>query len=74
MRQLINSELLKISPEQAKQLIFAIAFHNNGDISDDPTIGVCWDADRLDLPRVNILPDAKYLSTQAAKDLMWKMS
>jgi uncharacterized protein len=27
------------------------------------TIGCCWDADRLDLPRVGIVPDARFMST-----------
>ena len=35
----------------------------------NPTIQTCWDADRLDLPRVGILPDPAYLNTVKAKDL-----
>jgi uncharacterized protein len=27
------------------------------------TVGCCWDADRLDLPRVGIVPDARFMST-----------
>jgi hypothetical protein len=27
------------------------------------TVGCCWDADRLDLPRVGILPEASLMST-----------
>jgi hypothetical protein len=33
----------------------------------DPLVGVCWDADRLDLWRVGIKPDPRDLSTEAAK-------
>jgi uncharacterized protein len=33
----------------------------------DPTIATCWDADRLDLPRVGITPDPKFLNTARAK-------
>ena len=40
--------------------------HTDGTISDDPTIGCCWDADRLDLPRVGMQPDPALLSTEAA--------
>lgn len=40
--------------------------HDMGQISDDPTIGVCWDADRLDLGRVGITPSARFMSTEAA--------
>ena len=35
----------------------------------DPTVATCWDADRLDLPRVGILPDPAYLNTARAKEL-----
>jgi uncharacterized protein len=28
-------------------------------------ISICWDADRLELPRVNIIPDPKRMSTKA---------
>jgi hypothetical protein len=31
---------------------FACEEHTNGGISSDPTVGVCWDADRLNLWRV----------------------
>ena len=31
--------------------------------ADDATIGTCWDADRLELPRVGIRPDPRYFST-----------
>jgi uncharacterized protein len=27
------------------------------------TVGCCWDADRLDLPRVGIVPEARFMST-----------
>ena len=35
-------------------------------MSDDPTIGTCWDADRLHLPRVSIEPNPAFFSTPAA--------
>jgi len=64
---------LPITNEQSTKLFEAMVKHDWGETHVDPTIGVCWDADRLDLPRVNILPDTKYFSTQTAKDLMWKI-
>ena len=33
----------------------------------NPTVGVCWDADRLNLWRVEIKPDPRFLSTQPAR-------
>ncbi|MCZ7588381.1 MAG: hypothetical protein M5U27_05860 [Gaiella sp.] len=49
-------------------LIEALRLHSSGRISDDPTIGTCWDADRLHLPRVSIEPRPDLLSTVAARD------
>ena len=42
--------------------------HDQGGVSSDATIGVCWDADRLDLARVGIIPSLRFLSTEAAKN------
>jgi uncharacterized protein len=65
----IPVKLLKITPAQMKLLDYAIRHHVDGKVSDDPTIGACWDADRLDLGRVGIDPDEKYMSTQRGKEL-----
>lgn len=48
-------------------LIDACVGHEKGRVSNDPTIGTCWDSDRLDLGRVGIMPDARLLSTARAK-------
>ena len=45
----------------------ALRLHSSGDVSTDPTIGTCWDADRLHLPRVSIEPNPALLSTRAAQ-------
>lgn len=62
--------ILGITEEQFTKLEYACRHHNGGKPVIDPTIGVCWDADRLDLLRVGIMPNPKFLSTQAAKDLI----
>jgi uncharacterized protein len=41
--------------------------HSSGLVSSNRTIGTCWDADRLHLPRVSIQPRADLLSTSAAR-------
>ena len=48
-------------------LRFACEEHTNGGVGRDSTVGVCWDADRLNLWRVGIRPDARFLSTGAAR-------
>jgi uncharacterized protein len=36
-------------------------------MEDDVTVMTCWDADRLDLGRVHMVPESQYLCTDAAK-------
>ena len=66
-------EQLKLNEVQLKTLAEACRYHNDGQVSDDPTIGVCWDADRLDLSRVGIAPDPLLMSTEAGKELIWRV-
>lgn len=47
----------------------ACRFHVDGKVSSDPTIGACWDADRLDLPRCGYTLNPKYMSTEYAKQI-----
>ena len=54
---------------QFELLIEACAAHSDGERHSHPTIATCWDADRLDLWRVGIEPDPRYLSTPAAREL-----
>jgi uncharacterized protein len=62
--------LFEATDEQLETLVEALARHVDGLVTEEPTIGVCWDADRLDLPRCGIKPDPTYLSTEAAKALL----
>lgn len=48
-------------------LLAALRLHSDGQVSSDRTIGTCWDADRLHLPRVGITPDPALFSTEAAR-------
>ena len=43
--------------------------HSNGLIEADITVQTCFDADRLDLARVGIIPNPLYLCTEQAKSL-----
>lgn len=47
----------------------AIRLHTAGETTADPTIGTCWDADRLDIGRAGITPSADYMSTAAGKKI-----
>ena len=41
--------------------------HSDGIQEGDATVRTCWDADRLDLPRVGIHPDPERLYTAPAR-------
>ena len=47
----------------------ACTWHTERDFSNQPTIGTCWDADRLDLGRVGIIPDSNFMSTAFGKEI-----
>lgn len=63
----VCDDLLGIGREQAELLAFACRFHTHGGTEADVTVQTCWDADRLDLGRVGIRPDPRYLCTPAAR-------
>jgi uncharacterized protein len=65
-RELAAAGALRLEAARLTLLCEAIELHANGLVSDDPTIGACWDADRLHLPRVGIVPDPDLFSTPAA--------
>lgn len=58
-----------LSDEDFDLLHYACAWHTEGRRHDDPTIGTCWDADRLDLGRAGITPDSKFMSTEFAREI-----
>ena len=45
----------------------AIRLHTSGLTTEDPTIGTCWDADRLDLGRIGTRPRLELFCTDAAR-------
>ncbi len=67
--QTLRGRFFEISDEELDLLIHACRYHSDGLQEGDVTVLTCWDADRLDLGRVGIRPDPKYLCTTAARDL-----
>jgi uncharacterized protein len=64
----LPDSLLPLAGEKRDLLVYAIAHHSDGQIDGNITVQTCWDADRLDLGRIDIRPNPKYLCTEAAKD------
>jgi len=60
---------IHLDAKRGKLLEYAVHHHTSGMTSKDPTIGTCWDADRLDLGRVGIIPSASRMSTAAGKEI-----
>lgn len=60
----------QLEDERFSLLYFACKHHATGKITNEPTIGTCWDADRLDLVRVGVAPKVKFMSTEPAKKIL----
>ena len=55
-------------PDAAFELLYrACERHTGGRTDPDVTVLTCWDADRLDLGRVGVVPSPRYLCTPAAR-------
>ena len=65
----LRGEAFQLDDERFALLEEAIALHADGEVTENPTIGTCWDADRLDLLRVGITPSSDLLNTEAARKL-----
>jgi len=63
----LNGLFYNLNDCDLERLCDAIAGHSFGGTSKDVTIQTCWDADRLDLGRVGIVPSDKYLSKVGAQ-------
>ena len=62
-----HRDLIPLNDIQFKQLTDACKGHTYGERPECITINTCWDADRLDLLRVGIMPDAERLHNEEAK-------
>jgi len=68
--------LIKLDSGEFDLLLAACDQHTGGKNHADISVMTCWDADRLDLMRVGIRPNPKYLCTEAARDpqiIAWAM-
>ncbi len=64
----LRNDYFTVSDEEFELLHRACSLHTDGLTEDNITVQTCWDSDRLDLNRVFIEPDPKYLCTEMAKD------
>jgi uncharacterized protein len=71
--ELRDHGVLLLDESRFTALATALRLHSDGHVSSDHTIGACWDADRLHLPRVGITPNPALFSTTAAlgRESLW---
>ena len=62
-----NGRFFSLDRGELRLLELACREHSDGRTRADPTVQSCWDADRLDLGRVGIRPNPRYLCTEAAR-------
>jgi uncharacterized protein len=64
----LRGRFFEATDQEMSLLTYACSYHSDGLDSGDITVLACWDSDRLDLGRVGITPETKYLCTSAARD------
>ena len=76
LAQILRGHQFQLDDARLATLVEACTYHADGFTSRNVTIGTCWDADRLDLPRCGVIPRVDMMSTAAAKDrklIAWAM-
>ncbi len=67
LAQQLRGRFFEATDDEMALLVQACNYHSDGLLDDEITVKTCWDADRLDLGRVNIVPEPRYLCTEAAR-------
>ncbi len=67
----LQNVLYHLSSDQLDALDRACRAHTDEGVTSEPTIAVCWDADRLNLWRLGRRPDPRLLSTSPARRTAW---
>jgi|SRR5678815_1071610 len=65
----LRGSAYELEVDRFELLHYACAWHTDGKHHDNPTIATCWDADRLDLGRVGVIPHAAFMSTRFGREI-----
>ena len=68
LAETLRGNAIHLADEEFELLSYACKHHTFGHLEGDITVLTCWDADRLDLGRVGIVPLPDKLCTSAARD------
>ncbi len=63
----LNGDLFQLGQGELALLVEALQGHDIINWHGHTTIATCWDADRLDLLRVGVRPDPRFLCTEPGK-------
>ena len=66
----LRKRYIPVSDSRFDLLYKACAEHTKGLRSADPTIGTCWDADRIDLDRIGVVARTEFISTVAGRKII----
>lgn len=61
--RLRDQGIIVLAETEFRQLCLAMEDHSKGIMEGPPVVRICWDADRLDLLRVGVIPDPKRMCT-----------
>ena len=61
---------VEVPAERLRELATACRDHTSSNSPPSRLVALCWDADRLDLPRVGIEPELEYFHTDAARTMV----
>ena len=65
VQHLSNSDHIKLDKDRLETLIFACRHHNDRSAhSDNLTVNICWDSDKVDLIRIGVDPKDIVLTTE----------
>lgn len=63
----LNGSAFHLSSDRLDTLKMACEFHTTQKYTQNQTVATCWDADRLDLGRVGVIPSSDFMNTQFGK-------
>ena len=77
VKELIKLKVINLNHEDKNRLIFACSNHTKTNkkakLFNDLVVQICFDADRLDIERVGLIPQEEYFSTSYAKKIVRDM-
>jgi uncharacterized protein len=68
-----EANVIKLAEPEFYQLQYALATHSDGFTNAPMAVACCWDADRLDLPRVGVRPDPARMATHQGSRMAEKL-